>query len=164
MVVECTGTERGLGMALEAVWPRGTVVLKSTVAGAPTLHLAPIVIHEIRVIGSRCRPFAPALRALATGAVAVDGMVHDRFALRDGVRAFERAAEAGVVKVLLLPARDAPGRARRLPPASPWSAPTIRACSIPWTADSRSGAGRSPVTGKRIREAGGDDGASGGPY
>ena len=65
MVVECTGAAQGLELALQLVRPRGTVILKSTVADESALHLAPIVIDEVRVQGSRCGPFAPALRALS---------------------------------------------------------------------------------------------------
>src|SRR6184192_1517036 len=43
MVVECTGSPQGLEMALRLVRPRGTVLLKSTVAATTTLHLASIV-------------------------------------------------------------------------------------------------------------------------
>jgi len=76
-------------------------VLKSTIAEAPALDLSPIVIDEIQVLGSRCGPFAPALEALAAGRVCVGELVHDRFPLADGARALERAAEPGVLKVLI---------------------------------------------------------------
>src|SRR5213080_534851 len=59
LVVECTGAAQGLEMALRLVRPRGTVILKSTVSATTVLHLAPIVIDEICVQGSRCGPFAP---------------------------------------------------------------------------------------------------------
>src|SRR5947209_6931347 len=54
-------------------------------------------------LGSRCGRFAPALELLRRGAVEVDSLVHAEFPLSDGVRAFERAAEPGVLKVLLRP-------------------------------------------------------------
>src|SRR5436305_14976593 len=101
MVVECTGSPQGLEMALRLVRPRGTVILKSTVAAATTLHLAPIVIDEIRVQGSRCGPFAPALRALSQGLVNVQPLISARYTLNEGVKAFEHAGERGVLKVIV---------------------------------------------------------------
>lgn len=102
MVVECTGSEAGLEMALRLVRPRGTVILKSTVAARSNLHLAPIVIDEIRVQGSRCGPFAPALRALSQRRVDVRPLISDRYTLDEALAAFERAVQPGVLKVLVI--------------------------------------------------------------
>ena len=71
IVVDCTGRAKGVERALELVRPRGTVVLKTTVAAANPLNLAPIVIDEITVLGSRCGPFPDAIHALATGKIHV---------------------------------------------------------------------------------------------
>ncbi|MCA9071929.1 MAG: alcohol dehydrogenase catalytic domain-containing protein, partial [Planctomycetaceae bacterium] len=57
LVVDCTGSDTGLSLALQLVKPRGTIVLKTTVAGEQTLSLAPFVIDEITLVGSRCGPF-----------------------------------------------------------------------------------------------------------
>lgn len=101
LVVEATGSVAGFRRAVELVEPRGTLVLKSTVAAREALDLAPLVIDEITVVGSRCGPFPPALAALEDGRVAVDGMVSARVPLADGVQALERAARPGVLKVLI---------------------------------------------------------------
>ncbi|HKV58978.1 MAG TPA: alcohol dehydrogenase catalytic domain-containing protein [Ktedonobacteraceae bacterium] len=101
MVVECTGAAQGLELALQLVRPRGTVMLKSTVADKSALHLAPIVIDEIRVQGSRCGPFAPALRALSQRKVDVNPLISARYTLNDALAAFEYAAKPGVLKVLV---------------------------------------------------------------
>ena len=101
VVVECTGSEAGLEMALRLVRPRGAVILKSTVAARSSLHLAPIVIDEIRVQGSRCGPFAPALRALSQRRVDVRQLISARYTLDDALAAFERAVQPGVLKVLV---------------------------------------------------------------
>jgi threonine dehydrogenase-like Zn-dependent dehydrogenase len=103
LVVEATGTVAGFRMAVEATRPRGTLVLKSTVAAREALDLAPLVIHEITVIGSRCGPFAPALDALATGRVHVEPLIAARFDLERGVAALERAGQRDQLKVLLQP-------------------------------------------------------------
>jgi threonine dehydrogenase-like Zn-dependent dehydrogenase len=76
-------------------------VLKSTVADKSTLDLAPIVIDEIRVQGSRCGPFAPALRALSLGLVDVQPLVTARYPLDEGVAAFAHAGQRGALKVLV---------------------------------------------------------------
>ena len=88
VVVEATGTAAGFALAVAATRPRGTVVLKSTVAHGAPLHLAPLVIDEITVVGSRCGPFAPALRrAWRAARVDVTSLISARRPLRDGVEA-----------------------------------------------------------------------------
>jgi len=101
LVVEATGSAAGFARAIEAVRPRGTVVLKSTVAEPLPVDLAPLVIHEIQVVGSRCGPFPPALRALAQGTVQVDALVHERVPLARADEALQLAQQPGVLKVLL---------------------------------------------------------------
>lgn len=103
VVVEATGTAEGFALAVGATRPRGTLVLKSTVAHAAPLHLAPVVIDELTIVGSRCGPFAPALAALARDAVDVRPLISERRALRDGVDALAAAARPGALKVLLEP-------------------------------------------------------------
>ena len=101
LVVEATGTAKGFEAAIAATRPRGTLVLKSTVADGVQLDLAPIVINEITVVGSRCGSFAPAIRAIESGSVDVTSLVSARFPLRDAAEALRRAAAGGVLKVLL---------------------------------------------------------------
>lgn len=103
LVVEATGTAAGFALAVAATEPRGTLVLKSTVAHGEPLDLAPLVIHEITVVGSRCGPFPPALALLAAGAVEVGALIGARYALRDGAAALAAAAQPGMLKVLLEP-------------------------------------------------------------
>jgi threonine dehydrogenase-like Zn-dependent dehydrogenase len=101
IVVDCTGSESGLPTALELVRPRGTIVLKTTIAGRQTLAWAPFVIDEVTLVGSRCGPFAPALAALDQGRISVAPLIAQRFDLADGVEALSRAQVPGVLKVLL---------------------------------------------------------------
>ncbi|HEY4408959.1 MAG TPA: alcohol dehydrogenase catalytic domain-containing protein [Acidimicrobiia bacterium] len=100
-VVEATGSTSGLELAMAAVRPRGTLVLKSTVAGAHSLSLAPLVINEVTVVGSRCGLFPPALDALAARTVSVTPLIDATYPLASGVEALEHAARPGVRKVLL---------------------------------------------------------------
>src|SRR5688572_4894612 len=101
VVVEATGSASGLELALTAVRPRGTLILKSTVAGNHQVSLAPIVINEINLVGSRCGPFPDALNALAQKQVSVTPLIEAVYSLNDGVAAFEHAARRGARKILL---------------------------------------------------------------
>lgn len=101
MVVECTGSAQGLELALRLVRAKGVLALKSTVAEKSSLHLAPIVINEIQVQGSRCGPFAPALRTLSQKLIDVRPYISASYVLDDGEAAFQYAEQKGVLKVLM---------------------------------------------------------------
>jgi len=101
LVVDCTGSETGLPTALALVRPRGTIVLKTTVAGTQQMPWAPIVIDEVTIVGSRCGPFDRALEALEAGSISVLPMISERFDLSDGVSAIDAARRGGVLKVLI---------------------------------------------------------------
>jgi len=103
IVVDATGSLSGLELALSAVRPRGTLVLKSTIAGNHDVSLAPIVINEITVIGSRCGLFPPALEALEEKSVFVTPLIEKIYPLTDGVEAVRHAARQGTRKILLRP-------------------------------------------------------------
>ena len=57
--------------------------------------------NEITLVGSRCGRMEAALPWIANPAIRLEEMLSDRFALSDAPRAFTRAAERGVLKVLL---------------------------------------------------------------
>ncbi|MBC8106359.1 MAG: alcohol dehydrogenase catalytic domain-containing protein [Anaerolineae bacterium] len=101
VVVDCTGSAAGFEVAMQMVRPRGTIVLKSTVASAKPLNLAPLVIDEIQVIGSRCGPFKEAIRALAEKQVDVASLITRRMKIEQGVEAMDLASRPGVLKVIL---------------------------------------------------------------
>ena len=103
VVVEATGSPEGLALAKEAVHPRGLIVLKSTYAGEARLDLSRWVVDEVSMLGSRCGPFAPALRHLAAGRIDPRPLIDARYSLAEGVEAFAHAARRGVFKVLLAP-------------------------------------------------------------
>ncbi len=103
LVVEATGNEAGLSHSLRLVRPLGTLVLKSTFAGDAQVNLTKLVVGEIKVIGSRCGPFAPALRLLAQNAVQVTPLIEAEYPLSAAVAAFTHASQPGVKKVLLRP-------------------------------------------------------------
>ena len=101
IVVDCTGSSSGLTWALPTVKPCGTVVLKTTVAEDQTIHMSPIVIDEVRVLGSRCGPFMPALSMIADGRVCVDSLVSARYPLSQGAEALRHAERPDALKILL---------------------------------------------------------------
>lgn len=86
---------------METVRPRGTLVLKSTVAANHTLSLASLVINEVTVIGSRCGPFPPALRALAQQRITVAPFIDHIYPLAAGGDAVAHAKRPGALKILL---------------------------------------------------------------
>jgi 2-desacetyl-2-hydroxyethyl bacteriochlorophyllide A dehydrogenase len=103
VVVEATGSPSGFDVAAAALRPRGTLVLKSTYRGEISLALAPFVVDEITIVGSRCGPFEPALALLESGAVDPLPLIAARYALSDAVEAMRVAGEPGTMKVLLQP-------------------------------------------------------------
>jgi threonine dehydrogenase-like Zn-dependent dehydrogenase len=103
VVVEASGSPTGFDLALDLLRPRGVLVLKSTFHGATAINPARIVVDEISVVGSRCGRFAPALELLTSNKIDVQNLISEEFALTNGVFAMARAAESGVMKVLLRP-------------------------------------------------------------
>lgn len=101
VVVEVSGSPTGFALAVEAVQPRGTVVLKSTYAGPLQLDTGRVVVDEITIVASRCGPFPAALRLLQQRAVDPAPLIHATLPLDEGARAFELAARPGALKVLL---------------------------------------------------------------
>jgi alcohol dehydrogenase len=100
-VIDATGSPAGLRAAIHMVQPCGTVFLKSTMHGKVPVDTAPVIVNEITLIGSRCGPFEPALELLRMGAIDVSSMIADRLPLANAEAAFARAAQPGILKVLL---------------------------------------------------------------
>jgi alcohol dehydrogenase len=100
-VVEATGSSEGLQQAVQMTQPRGTVIMKSTVHGLVSIDSAPVIVNEITLVGSRCGRFEPALRLLAKRKVRVDAMISEVLPLKNAPDAFRKAAQSGVLKVLL---------------------------------------------------------------
>lgn len=101
VVVEATGSISGFETALALTKPRGVLVLKSTVAASKEFNLAPIVIDEITVLGSRCGQFPPALRLLASEKVDFSPLISAKFKADDAIEAFEKNKEKNTLKVLI---------------------------------------------------------------
>ncbi len=99
VVVDCTGNPSGLAIARQLVRPRGRLILKSTFAAETQLNLSMVVVDEVQIIGSRCGPFAPALRLLERQLIVTTPLISARYSLADGLQAFSVAP--GQLKVLL---------------------------------------------------------------
>ncbi len=101
IVVEVTGSSEGFNLARRAIRPRGTLVMKSTYKGDMTVNFSSIVVDEINIIGSRCGSFEPALRLMEKREVDPTVLIAEEYNLKDALKAFEKAAQPGVLKVLI---------------------------------------------------------------
>jgi len=100
-VVDATGSPEGLQEAVRMARPRGTVIMKSTLHGLVGMDTAPVIVNEITLVGSRCGRFEPAIELLKSRVVNVADMISESLPLHRASMAFRRAAQAGVLKVLL---------------------------------------------------------------
>lgn len=101
VVVEATGSVSGFETSLGLVKPRGVLVLKSTIATGKELNLAPIVINEITVLGSRCGQFIPALRLLKNHRIDFKPFISEIYPVEKAIEAFEANKSKETVKVLI---------------------------------------------------------------
>ena len=101
VVVEATGSISGFETAMALTKPRGTLVLKSTVAGSKEFNLAPIVINEITVLGSRCGQFKPALRLLENNRIDFKSFISGIYSVEDAIEAFDKNKDNDTLKVLI---------------------------------------------------------------
>ena len=103
VAIECSGNSTGFEAARQALRPLGTLVMKSTYVGQLQCDASALVVDEIELVGSRCGPFAPALAALAGGSIDPRDLIDEVYDLGEGPAALSRAAEVGVLKVLMRP-------------------------------------------------------------
>ena len=101
VTVDCTGKPDGFSLALACTRPKGTLVLKTTSQDPVTARLAPVVVNEVTVLGSRCGPFEEAISLLRRKKVRLTGMITGRYALEDATEAFAAAGRTSAIKVLL---------------------------------------------------------------
>ena len=89
-VIEASGSESGIKLALNIVRKMGTIILKSTYAGETALDMSLIPVGEISIVGSRCGPFEPALKLLHEGKVSFPDV--ELYELKDFEKAFASSA------------------------------------------------------------------------
>jgi threonine dehydrogenase-like Zn-dependent dehydrogenase len=101
MCVDCTGNPEGINFALSHLYPGGTLVMKTTVAKTGQIDFNQVVINEIRIIGSRCGPFAPAMQMLEHGLVDPRPLITSFFDFNELPDAFKEAAKPETVKIII---------------------------------------------------------------
>jgi threonine dehydrogenase-like Zn-dependent dehydrogenase len=99
--VDCTGSPDGISLAMDHLWPRGTLVLKTTVASPGKIDLNQIVINELKIKGSRCGPFPPAIRLLSDKLINPEPLISGIFAFDNILEAFSVAKEPGTLKIVI---------------------------------------------------------------
>jgi threonine dehydrogenase-like Zn-dependent dehydrogenase len=100
IVVEATGSMSGFQFSIQHTKPRGIVVLKSTIAADQKIDLAPVVVNEITIVGSRCGLFKPAVDYLKTE-VDLSPIIQAIYPIDKGLEAFEAARTKGSLKVMI---------------------------------------------------------------
>lgn len=101
IVVEATGSRNGLEQAVRVVRPRGTIVVKGTFHGTFQIDPARLVVDEVTLVGSRCGPFAPALRLLEQGCLNPLPLLEAVRPIEEGPAAVAEAQRPGALKILL---------------------------------------------------------------
>jgi threonine dehydrogenase-like Zn-dependent dehydrogenase len=101
VVVDCAGSPSGLADALGVTLPKGKIVLKTTLAERESIDFNNLVINEISLIGSRCGPFAPAIKALQNKTVNVRPLISGSYPIEEGKAAFHKASQKGILKIIL---------------------------------------------------------------
>jgi threonine dehydrogenase-like Zn-dependent dehydrogenase len=101
IVIDCTGSPDGIGIALDIIRPEGRIVIKTTTYKKREIDLNRVVVNELSIIGSRCGPFPVAIKALEEKKIDVLPLISKVYPLNEGMRAFEHAAIRGGLKVLL---------------------------------------------------------------
>ena len=101
VVVEATGSLSGFETSISLVKPRGTLVLKSTIAASKEFNFAPIVVDEITVLGSRCGQFKPALRYLKQKKIDFKPLISGIYYIDDAIKAFDRNKDKDTLKILI---------------------------------------------------------------
>ena len=94
IVVEATGDPEGLLLAMDLVRPRGTICLKSTPGvESSALPITRAVVNEIRIQGSRCGPFAKAIRMMLRHNLDLDSLISEVHPLDEVAAAFQAAGK-----------------------------------------------------------------------
>ena len=102
IVVEATGSWKGLNDALFLCRPRGTIVQKSTLALKEAIDLTPLVINELTLLGSRCGSFDAGLKMLESfPGMPLERLISGTYCMEDALLAFQRAEERDSLKILI---------------------------------------------------------------
>jgi len=103
MVIEATGSNKGLEIAVKITKPRGIIHMKSTPGGLAEFNQTLAVVKELRIIGTRCGTFKEFKRAIELLAREhVKPIITSTVGLKQGILAFEKALEKEQVKVVIV--------------------------------------------------------------
>jgi threonine dehydrogenase-like Zn-dependent dehydrogenase len=103
VVVDCTGSAAGLDLAMRLIRPRGRLVLMGTPAGPATLELAPLVDHELELVGARGGSIVEALHLLDQRLVSVEPLITRRGRLDDAAALLRAADDRAQIAVVMTP-------------------------------------------------------------
>ena len=94
MVVDTTGNPDGITQALKLVRTQGTIACKTT-CGLPAtgLDMTKLVVDEIRLQGSRCGPFEPALQIIQSHQQKLKFLISSTRPLEEAQAALEAATK-----------------------------------------------------------------------
>lgn len=102
IVVDAAGSAQGLKDAMQICRPRGTIVLKSTVASRDAINLSPLVIDEITLLGSRCGQPSDALAIMqAYTDMPLEKLISASYPIEQARAAFDEALYGKPLKIVI---------------------------------------------------------------
>jgi len=102
IVIEATGSDKGLEEAISICRPLGTIILKTTRSTPIKANLSNAVVNEITIIGSRCGQFRDAMQVLRSYEnMPLEKLISETFKIDDAVSAFEKATDKNTLKVII---------------------------------------------------------------
>lgn len=102
IVVDATGTGKGLVDAISVCRPRGKIVLKSTVVPKSKINLSSIVVNEQTIIGSRCGRFEMGLKMLESYPdMPLERLISAEYPMEQAIEAFEQVTQPDTLKIVL---------------------------------------------------------------
>lgn len=101
IAVDATGSPQAISQIFDLLRPRGALILKTTSARPAAIDLSPVVVNELRLIGSRCGPFPRAIQALAEGKIDPRPLITAIYPLSQALEAFQHARQRSSMKILL---------------------------------------------------------------
>jgi threonine dehydrogenase-like Zn-dependent dehydrogenase len=72
--------------------------LKTTIASLQEIDLAPVVVNEVTLIGSRCGPFEKAIEALAQKRIDVMPLISGIYPMQDARKALKKREKKNILK------------------------------------------------------------------
>ena len=102
IVVEATGSGKGLVDAMSLCRPRGKIVLKSTVVSKSKMNLSSIVVNEQTLIGSRCGRFKTGLRMMESYPdMPLGRLISADYPIEQALEAFKQTTQPDTLKIVL---------------------------------------------------------------